>query len=263
MAMGTQPNNNQNQKGLFEPSYYPRLRFKTADGRYTLSPTFWKGSLKLSITERNGENNEEIGYIHLSPMKASTMAYYAQKIIDDEETFDIYGVDTGTGENRGLIAVGREMGKPYVFIAKVDANGSYLSSFKFMFNVDYHYGLQINDLDRLSFQKEYFNNAELIQFKQLLEDYARSSNGAYAFSVHDIARYETAKSQNFLRQIAEKVGVELKGSNGSRYTGSSNNSFFSGNNSSSGYDSSSNGGRSSSKFVGTSPDDLENEFMGE
>lgn len=260
MAMGSYSNNNQNNKGLYEPTYYPRLRWKNEQDGLVLSPSYWKGSLKLSISAKgnNPGELEEIGYIHLSPTKAFILAEYMQKIIDNPDGLDIYGVSTGTGENAGLIAIGRELGVPFLFVAKVDTNGNYLNSQKFRFNSNYHFGLNIHDLNKLSFEKEYVNNVELEQVRDMLIDWARSANGALAFSVHDVARYETAKMNNMLRKIAEKVGVEFNGGNKSSYTGGgSQNSFF--NNNSGTMNKPASAG---SRYV-TSSDDLESELIGD
>ena len=168
-------NNNQNNT-LYNPTYYSRLSIK------------------------NPVNNE-LAYIHLSPTKARIFSACVKRIIENPEAVDIFGVDTGTGETRGLIAIGRDMGKPYLVIAKVDANGKYESNQRFNFNTDYHYSLQINDIVKLGFKKEYDNYIELNQLKDLLEDYSRNASCAAAYFYHDTARYETAKASNLIRKI--------------------------------------------------------------
>ena len=116
------------------------------------------------------------------------------------------------------------MGKPYLVIAKVNSDGKYESNQRFNFNNDYQYLLQINDIVKLGFKKEYDNSIELDQVKDLLEDYARFSSGAAGYTFYDIGRYEAAKTSNLIRNIAEKVGA----SNGRSYNNGSgsSNSFF-------------------------------------
>ena len=217
-------NNNQNNS-LYNPTYYSRLSIKNPVDNLRLSFTFWNGTLRLSISEagtaQDGRNNE-LAYIHLSPTKARIFSACVKRIIENPEAVDIFGVDTGTGETRGLIAIGRDMGKPYLVIAKVDANGKYESNQRFNFNTDYHYSLQINDIVKLGFKKEYDNYLELNQLKDLLEDYSRNASCAAAYFYHDTARYETAKASNLIRKIGEKVGAIDKS-----YNGVSNNSYFS------------------------------------
>lgn len=224
MAMNGQQQNN---KGIFEPSYYSRLRWKNEESKLTLSVSFWKGLLKLSITQAQQDfsgsvNIDEIAYIHLSSMKASIMAQYVEKIINDKNSTDILGVNTGSSETQGLIAVSRDTnGVPYLFIGKVDGNGKYLSSQKFLFNHKYNYGLNIKSLEDLKFDKEYMDELELQQLHDLFEDYARSSNGALGFSVHDVARYEEAKASDSLFKIMTNLGIK-----GGGKSGNSSNSFF-------------------------------------
>lgn len=227
MALGSNYQNNQNQNSMWEPSYYSRLRIKNPEQNLALTFTFWKGTLKVSITEtgtsQEGRNND-LAYIHLSPTKAHILAEAVRRVIADAESKAIYGVDTGISETRGFIAIGRDMGKPFLFIAKVNANGGYESSQRFDFNSNYNYLLNVHDLTNLKCQKEYMNNVELEQFCGVLEDYSRFASGAMGASFYDIGRYENAKLNNMVRKIAEKTGAAEPGKygNGSR----SNSSFF-------------------------------------
>lgn len=227
MALGSNYQNNNQNQSMWEPNYYSRLRIKNPNNNTALTFTFWKGTLKLSIVEsgsaQEGRNNE-LAYIHLSPTKAFMLAEAVKRIIAEPEGKSIFGVDTGIGETRGFIAIGREMGKPFLFIAKVNANGDYDSSQRFEFNTDYNYLLNVHDITKLKCQKEYMNNVELEQFRALLEDYARFASGALGASFYDIGRYENAKLSNTVRKIGIKVGaIESKyDGNGGR----SNNSFF-------------------------------------
>ena len=212
--------NNQNNT-LYNPTYYSRISIKNPVDNLKLSFNYWNGTLRMAISEYR---NNELAYIHLSPTKARLFATCVDRIISDSETSSIFGVDTGTGETRGMIAIGRDMGKPYLVIAKVNANGQYESNQRFNFNMNYQYLLQINDISKLGFKKEYDDSLELNQLKDLLEDYARYASGASAYFYHDIGRYEAARSSNLIRRIGEKVGAIDKNYNGG---GASNNSFFS------------------------------------
>lgn len=236
MALGSTYNNGSNRNNysgnnqnntLYNPTYYSRLSIRNPVDNLRLGFNFWNGTLRVSISEagnaQEGRNNE-LAYIHLSPTKAKLFAECVDRIEDDKETFNIYGVDTGTGETRGMIAIGRDMGKPYLVIAKVTADGKYESNQRFNFNNDYQYLLQINDLAKLSYKKEYDNSIELDQLKDILEDFARYSSGAAGYTFYDIGRYEAARSSNIIRSIAEKTGA-YSGNN--RNSSGSSNSFFS------------------------------------
>lgn len=229
MALGNGGNQNKTNT-LYEPSYYSRLRFTNYDDKLALGFTFWKGALKISISESGSANegrNNELAYIHLSPIKARIFAESVQKIIEDPETFDIYGIDTGSGDTSGFIAIGRDMGKPYLFIARVNSKGGYDSSQRFNFNFDRNYTLKVNDLNKLSYQKEYNNDVELQMFRDALMDYSKSASGAVAASVHDVGRYEAAKINNIIRKVGESMGVAKSYGGGN----SGNGGFFNDDNS--------------------------------
>lgn len=223
----------QNNRGLYEQTYYSRLRFKNEADKLQVGFSFWKGTLKLSVTEipKSYDNSgaakvDELAYIHLSPTKALMMSHIVQEYIDDPNKSEPRGVNTGASDVQGLIAIGRENGVPYLVIAKVDANGAFLQQQRFNFNNDYNYDLTFSDINKLMFSKSYDNTIELKLFQQILKDYASSSNGAFGYATWDIARYEQAKQANTIWKIAEKVGVERSGGSGARSSGSANGSYF-------------------------------------
>lgn len=258
MALGS--NNNQNDRGLYEPNYYARLQFKNPEQNLTMGFTYWKGSLKVAITERkNNQKPEELAYIHLSPMKAHILSEYVDKVINNADN-NVYGVNTGVGETQGLITIGRDNGAPYVIIASIDKDGNYTSSQRFDFIQNYHFGLSITDLQNMEFVKEYNDNAELSQFYNILRDFSRSANGALGASVWGVARYETAKNNNLLYRIGDKMGVVEKSNNNGG--GAGNSYFANGGNNSSGTSNSSgfNGMNKPSNYSANSIDDLEHSF---
>lgn len=268
MALGNNYRNNGNQGNngnqMWEPSYYSRLRIKNPEQRLYVSFAFWKGTLRVSINESAGQSGQsnELAYIHLSPTKARIMADAVNRIIQTDKDGS-YGVDTGAGETHGFIAIGRDHGIPYLFIAKVDGNGRYESSQRFDFTNNYNYILNVHDISQLKCQKEYMNTVELDQFHDILEDYARCASGAMGASFYDIGRYEAAKASNMMRKIAGKVGVEFgNGNGGNGYNGGGNR--YNNNNSYNGNNNYSNGGNNGNSNNGNnnhsrydSIDDLE------
>lgn len=257
MALGDNNYQNGNNKQSYDPSYYSRLRIKNPNDKLSLGFTYWRGTLRISVSETGDPNegrNNELAYIHLSPIKARLFANCVERIIKDPEGFDVFGVDTGSGETRGLIAIGRDMGKPYLYIAKVDKNGKYESEQRFNFNFDYNYSLNIADLDKLSYSKEYNNDVELQMFRDLLIDYAKSSSGALGASIYDIGRYETNKINAIIRKMGESMGIETKNKS---YSGGGK-SYFDDDSESSSNRSSNNKSNNYSKYQ--SIDDLEDEL---
>lgn len=252
-------NNNQNGNQKYEPTYYSRLNWKNDTDRLRLSPNFWKGSLKLAVQEvkTDGTRAEDLAYIHLSPIKAMTMANYVKKHIDEPELEKILGVNTGASDTQGLLAIGKDEGKPYIIVAKIDRDGNFVQSQRFNFNHNYHYGLQIEDMEHLTFSKEYSNGVELQQFYDLLMDYAHSANGAMAASVWDVSRYDALKTIN---QIADKIGAKPTRGNGGGNNGNAGDSFFANNGNDSGNGGFSGSNKPSGGYSSGSIDDLEEEF---
>lgn len=226
MALGNVGQNNGNKS--YDPSYYSRFKIKNPNDKLELNFTFWRGTLKIAVVETGDPNegrNNELAYIHLSPIKARMFANCVDRIIKDPDSIDTFGIDTGFGETRGLLAISRDMGKPFLFIAKVDKNGAYESSQRFNFNYDYNYSLNISNLDKLACAKDYNNEVELYMFRDLLLDYARHSSGVVGASVYDIGRYETNKINSLIKKMADSMGVE-SGSGYNRNSGGSNSSYF-------------------------------------
>lgn len=238
MALGNNNYQNNNRGGngngnqSLDANYYSRLRINNANDGLSLTFLFWRGLLKICITEmnNNGGNNQsnELASIFLSPTKARLASDCIGRIIADPETIEVYGINTGIGEVNGFMAIGRDAGRPYIIIAKVSKDG-YESTQRFNFNYDYNYILQVNDLNNLKFKKEYNNNVELQALKDIIDDYSRAVSGAYGASFYDIGRYENARTTNLIRKIAETVGVESNhNNNGNSYNRSNNNgsSYF-------------------------------------
>ena len=259
MALGS--NNQQNNRGLSEPNYYSRLRFKNEEDKLQIGFTYWKGTLKISITERtNGDNprSDELAYIHLSPSKARIMAEFVQQVIDDPTITKQFGINTGASDTQGVLAIARDNGRPYLMIAKVNKDGKFENCKRFNFANNYNYGLEFSDFNKLSFTKQYDNDLELRMFKDILEDYARSANGAIGASTWDVARYEISKMNNQLNQIAEKVGADRR--SGGNYGGNANDSYFANSNSGSSSSAFSSGMNKPTSYTTGSIEDMDSEF---
>lgn len=254
--------NNQNSAPMTNPTYYSRLRIRNFDTKMDINFQYWNGTLVVIIQDSSngGTKGSELAKINLSPNKAKILADCLQTVIDEKDSSTVYGVDTGFGESRGLFAVGRDTGIPFILIGKVDKNGNFESSQRYVFAEKNHYTLQFSDLDNLKFIKNYDDSLELIQLRDILKDFARSSNGAYAYNTQDINRYELGRLTAMVRGIMQSTNAKpvYNNSNSNR----SGESFFNNDNSGS----SNNGGslRSNNDNPNKSYqkiDDLENELL--
>lgn len=275
MALGNGSNyqngnyNNQNSSPMVVPTYYSRMRLRNFHTHIDVNFSFWNGTLAASIVDISNGKATELIKINLSPNKAHMLAECVQKIIDNPESSTAYGVDTGSGETRGLFAIGRDTGVPFILIGKVNKDGQFESSQRFIFNSDSNYSLQFSDLESLNFVKDSHENMDLIMLKDLFTDFARSSNGAYAFATQDINRYEAGKLAAMVRGIMQAANASpvyltnnnnrsgnsngfFSNANNNNNNGSSNNSYSNNNN---------NGDNSNNRNNGYQKiDSLEDEF---
>ena len=75
------------------------------------------------------------------------------------------------------------------------------------------------------YDKNIVENVEVEQFIEILEDYARSINGAYAYANQYYNRFNDNNRYSMMSAIAGKLGVNTKGN----YSKSGNGGFFSNN----------------------------------
>ena len=145
MALG-----DQNKKQNYENSYFSRTKFSNYEDKKTLSFSFWKGNLKVSINEikesYSGIEYEELAYIHLSPNKAQILKSQLIDFInlEDSATTSLFvGVDTGISDTKNFIAIGNTTDSSekdiqrVLCIGKVSPDGKVLekTDFKFVLGI--------------------------------------------------------------------------------------------------------------------------------
>lgn len=254
MAFG---NNNGQNNSSRDANYYSRLRISNYNDSLSLNFTYWSGLLKLAIVQFSQDSMQssdrtELATIYLSPIKARMFAECIEDIAKDKSDDVIYGVDTGLNEVKGVITIGRKRGETFITIGKASDNAGYESYQEFRFEKNNLYRMNMTDLKKFKYNKEYDNVVELKQLVALLLDYSNAMGGGYAYAAHDINRYQTSKSNALLASIAEKMGVKV-GKGGGTANNGIGKSFFDEDDSPS-YSNNSN----SSKFK--SVDDLEDEL---
>jgi hypothetical protein len=268
MALGNsnyqdKSNYNNNYAPITVPNYYSRMKIRNFSINLDVCFGYWNGTLVVSIVDTSNKNNE-IVKINLSPNKAKVLSECVQKVIDNTDSMDAYGVDTGSGETRGLFAIGRNEGVPFILIGKVNKDGNFESSQRFVFDTNYNYNLVFSNLENLDFIKEHHPNMDLVQLRDILADFARSSNGAYAAATHDINRYEINKLNAMIRGVMQATNAKpvyqnnnntnRSGNRDSYFNGSSNDNDYTNNNNNN-HDSNSNKNNGYQKI-----DSLEDEF---
>lgn len=212
-------------KEFYENTYYSRLRFKNEEG-LLLGFSFWKGMLKVNISKFVDNEYKELSVIHLSPMKAKLLADQLKvlKTFDASDTTSV-GVDTGTTDVRNLIVVGNYAnatvaGQKYVLIGKVTPDGNLIEDNTFVFNADYNFALNFEDLKKMKCSKKFDNDLELDLFITTLEQFYTNMIGAGAYAVIDMQRFDMSKINTKIGLMMDALHIEKPG------RGDQSNSYF-------------------------------------
>lgn len=219
---------------VYDNTFYSRIRF-TANG-LRLTPQFSAGLLNWAVQEeKDNYKYEDLVKVSLSPMKVhllkDALALFRKGL--EERTLSpekAYGVEAGIRETRTFIAfhvTGRmsssNVPEYAVTVGKVDQDGTKHDVYEFVFNSDYHFSLEWDNLDRMEFKKNMNDYLELDVFTATLDEFINSASGATGYSVFDIGRYEINRMIN---PIFEKLGIER---NGNSRGGSAGPGYFSNN----------------------------------
>ena len=231
MGQGTE-NNGKSSRGVFEPTYYSRLRIKNESR--TLSISYRSGLMILSIEEvdkNNGFKSEELINIHLSPIKSHMLvdqinALLAYRNGDELDPSKGFGVNAGMNEKISFIAFSTNPNKEIIItIGKFNGEGVIVEAEEFKLNKDYNYSLEWDNLESNSLSKVYDNDADIIMLRNAIADFSRTSNGAAGYNVADVARYDNGRVERRFDEIFDKLGIERRTNGGNRSF--SNNNFLS------------------------------------
>ena len=228
MALGDGNNKNNGSKTNYENSYFSRIKFNNRDQKLSLGFSFWKGLLKVSISEEEvsstGVKYNEVASIHLSPMKAKLLHGILVNEIITGKKKQSFGINTGMGETQSLITFGFENDDIYVTICKLSPEGVISDSVKFTFNSNYHYDITYNNFDKMDFVQNFRNMAEIEMFATVLDEYVKSVTGAVGYGVMDMIRFDMSRVNTKLDLVMESMGIERKSSY--QPSGSASNSYF-------------------------------------
>lgn len=234
MAIGDGNFNNSdsgsNNKGLYERTYYSRLRFR--NDKLGISINYRSGLLILEMNQ--ADQNYKITpiiSIYLSPMKAHLLSEEIKKFkkylaSDNIKENVAFGVNAGMGEKVSYIGLHTNKDKDiFVTIGKFDDKGQIIESHTFQFQKDYHYALEWKDISKMDIEKATYNDAELDIFHNLITDFSRSMNGTYAYAAADLTRYDHQRILGKMDPIYDKLGIERR--TGSNNYGNRDNNFLS------------------------------------
>ena len=207
----------QNNNRTFEATYYARQKVNNMEDGLSLTYSFNRGLMIPAISSRpQGYDSkpEELASVNLSQMKAGILADRGDKFLKaDKSDTRLYAVDTGIGETRGLIGFRNDTatGKRQIVIGKISSTGEFSGTEMNFHDDEYYYGLLIENMATMDFTKEPVKeDLELRAFIQVLEDFNKAMNGAVAYSVADLARYDHNRINNTLNLIAEAMNIDTK-----------------------------------------------------
>lgn len=213
-------NNAADDNKKYERNYFSRENFKNHDIKRALGFEFWKGMLKVSISEeKQGDRYstyEEKIYLHLSPAKARILLSEIREGLMKDTTFDTskaWGVDTGLDGKKSIIAFAHATGstaeRPIYrcTIGKPDSNFNLTSKDVYIFNSNYHYGIQWSDFDKMEYDNSFYDCLELDAFCTVLREYINASSGAIAYSVLDMARFDYNRINTKIDVVMDKLGI--------------------------------------------------------
>ena len=241
MALGDSNYNNNSNK-MYENTYYSRLKVRNNKDGHILGYSFKSGMIIVGISARKEDNTyETLAEIYITPTKAMILSRQIEKIKEEiasgKANSKGYGIITGLDETVSTLilrTVDTEVGvMPALTIGKIDGSGKFVKRVDFNFNTNYDFGVNWADVDAMDSTNEYFNDIEFEQFCRLINDFANSSNGAYAYSTIDLARYDYKALMNKLNPIYDKLGIERQQYGGSNRSYSGTNNFLDGASSSS------------------------------
>ena len=226
-------NNGGDSNKLYEKTYYSRISIRdyTRNSGRSMNISYRSGMMIIAIDEpRQGSfEKEPIVDVFLTSTKAKLFlkaieAYETEKSHSDKGA---YGVATGMGDVQRAIMIHAGVdGSPAITIGKFDGtSGTWIKQETYEFNTE-EYAQYITWKDKTDNGSTTLTNVPNIEFeflKQALINFVNNADGATAYSVADMTRYDYRGILNKMNPIYNKLGIEIN-----TFSGSSNNrgSFF-------------------------------------
>ena len=223
MSLGDANGFNNNKK--YEDSYYSRLSVVNSSGKY-LKFRFWSGKLAMYIAEVDNSQQKfaykETATAYFIPMKAKIFAEELKKFIADPEHKPV-GVVIGAGDPNTCVTIMHNGDDTVLNICKVDAQGNKSGEDNFVFQKNYHYSVSYKDFKKLDFSKNFYNTIEIEAIIELLEGFFKASNGAIAYSMMDMSRFNYGRLKSNTEAIMDKLGIQRASSKGPGFFSANNN----------------------------------------
>jgi len=268
MALGNGGYNNSSSD--LDITYYSRVRFMNNDGKLSLSFSFWKGTLKISISDRTVQNvkDSEIVSVIISPFKAKAFVECIDKILINDLNNagipEIWGIDGGSVQSgiRSTLAIGNSEEGIFLYINKINENRDYDVKQRFVFRSGANNIFKFSDLENGVCVEENMDRITLEILRDLFDDFARGASGAFAVGHLDLQRYEISRLTRFLNSVSNSLNIypyRDLGGNSNVNNRQGNGSFFR-NNNNNGSNNNSGNNNTGRRQAYTNIDDLESEL---
>ena len=230
---GNGSDNNATRRTTPEYSYYPRLSFTTEDQSVNLKFEMRSGLLQFKLYKKEPSGyypSDPTEIIYVSPAKAAMLDEQIQKFkdyVENSKKIDenvAFGINGGMNEKVSFIAFHSNQDKDiFITIGKFDGNGTITESLDYKIQKNFNYALDWKNLRSMDLEKSYYDNLELDTIHNLVKDFARSMNGASAYAVHDLGRYDLARVLNKMDPVYDRLGIERQnGTYSNRQRGTNN-----------------------------------------
>lgn len=238
MALGDSYNGNtdNNKKEFKSPEVYSGFNTSNENGidPSALSYSFWKGFLKISIapllknpTDKQKWDHKNAATVYLTHTHARILSRAANSVLAKEK---FNGGVIAQGTNLIVLSDGKEVGSkgPCLIIRCVQQNGEITGTYVYEFNRT-NFGVSNFKADNSEFDRDFYENIEIDEFIEILDQFATQMSKATAYTVIEEMKYDTSRMNTKIGLIAEALGVEFIGSNKSNK--SRGQSYFDSNNS--------------------------------
>lgn len=211
-------NTDSNKKEYKSPEVYSGYNTSNENGvdPSALSYSYWKGFLKISIapllknpTDKKKWDHKNAACIYLTHNHARILLDQAKKVINGElNNGGVRAQDT----NLITFSNGNEVGANgyCLIIRNVESDGTITATYVYQFNQSY-FAISNFKADDSDFDRTYYDNIEVDEFLDILNQFSLHMTKAAAYTVIDEMKYNDNRMNTKIGLIAEALGVEFIG----------------------------------------------------
>lgn len=233
-------NTDSNKKEFKSPEVYSGFNTSNENGidPSALSYSFWKGFLKIAIapllknpTDKQKWDHKNAACVYLTHTHARVLKKMALSVLEGKM---FNGGVIAQGTNLITLSDGKEVGAkgPCLIIRCVQQDGTISGTYVYEFNRD-NYGIVNFKADSSDFDREFYENVEIDEFIEILDEFSEQMSKATAYTVIEEMKYDNSRLNTKIGLIAEALGVEFIGGRGKGGSKSNSSYFDSGNSDSS------------------------------